>query len=110
MGAVAVTLAVLKSRSPRMSISPVTRSVSSEFRFGSMSVRSWIVPFTGPCPVPRSTADDASAVRKAPVTNTDYAKADAASAVRSEEHTSELQSQFHIVCRLLLEKKKKTHN
>src|SRR6266568_8542466 len=39
---------------------------------------------------------------------------------RSEEHTSELQSQFHLVCRLLLEKKKnkkqtnpnykKTHN
>src|SRR5689334_24475945 len=26
--------------------------------------------------------------------------------VRSEEHTSELQSQFHLVCRLLLEKKK----
>src|SRR5689334_24354096 len=30
-----------------------------------------------------------------------------ASAARSEEHTSELQSQFHLVCRLLLEKKKK---
>src|SRR5689334_24087862 len=29
---------------------------------------------------------------------------------RSEEHTSELQSQFHLVCRLLLEKKKKTTN
>src|SRR5438309_8855310 len=28
---------------------------------------------------------------------------------RSEEHTSELQSQFHLVCRLLLEKKKKKH-
>src|SRR5689334_10604947 len=27
--------------------------------------------------------------------------------IRSEEHTSELQSQFHLVCRLLLEKKKK---
>src|SRR5689334_24502353 len=27
-------------------------------------------------------------------------------AARSEEHTSELQSQFHLVCRLLLEKKK----
>src|SRR5579862_10018532 len=26
---------------------------------------------------------------------------------RSEEHTSELQSQFHLVCRLLLEEKKK---
>src|SRR5438309_7136402 len=36
--------------------------------------------------------------------------------LRSEEHTSELQSQFHLVCRLLLEKKKesrtleRTHN
>src|SRR2546430_12843976 len=29
------------------------------------------------------------------------------SAVRSEEHTSELQSQSNLVCRLLLEKKKK---
>src|SRR5689334_25415364 len=28
--------------------------------------------------------------------------------VRSEEHTSELQSQFHLVCRLLLEKKKQS--
>src|SRR5438309_7223349 len=28
------------------------------------------------------------------------------SRARSEEHTSELQSQFHLVCRLLLEKKK----
>src|SRR2546422_2303249 len=36
-------------------------------------------------------------------------------ATRSEEHTSELQSRLHLVCRLLLEKKKKdnsraTHN
>src|SRR5689334_24554125 len=30
-----------------------------------------------------------------------------ATVLRSEEHTSELQSQFHLVCRLLLEKKKK---
>src|SRR5258708_11358398 len=29
---------------------------------------------------------------------------------RSEEHTSELQSPDHLVCRLLLEKKKKVHN
>src|SRR5438876_6731954 len=28
---------------------------------------------------------------------------------RSEEHTSELQSPVHLVCRLLLEKKKKQH-
>src|SRR2546422_2884572 len=30
-------------------------------------------------------------------------------AARSEEHTSELQSRLHLVCRLLLEKKKKKH-
>src|SRR2546422_8556491 len=29
-------------------------------------------------------------------------------ALRSEEHTSELQSRLHLVCRLLLEKKKKS--
>src|SRR2546430_9855598 len=31
------------------------------------------------------------------------------SGTRSEEHTSELQSQSNLVCRLLLEKKKTTH-
>src|SRR2546430_10614295 len=30
--------------------------------------------------------------------------------IRSEEHTSELQSQSNLVCRLLLEKKKKNKN
>src|SRR5205085_10187089 len=34
----------------------------------------------------------------------------AASGCRSEEHTSELQSQSNLVCRLLLEKKKKKKN
>src|SRR5689334_24445735 len=34
---------------------------------------------------------------------------DEAHDIRSEEHTSELQSQFHLVCRLLLEKKKKNN-
>src|SRR5258708_16970392 len=33
---------------------------------------------------------------------------DSAVKTRSEEHTSELQSPDHLVCRLLLEKKKKT--
>src|SRR5690625_7951089 len=32
-----------------------------------------------------------------------------AAATRSEEHTSELQSRGHLVCRLLLEKKKKIY-
>src|SRR5690625_5794292 len=34
---------------------------------------------------------------------------DQAQAARSEEHTSELQSRGHLVCRLLLEKKKNMH-
>src|SRR5437868_9335106 len=34
----------------------------------------------------------------------------ARSTTRSEEHTSELQSRFDLVCRLLLEKKKKKYN
>src|SRR2546422_2909187 len=33
---------------------------------------------------------------------------EAAAVERSEEHTSELQSRLHLVCRLLLEKKKNT--
>src|SRR5689334_24277447 len=36
-----------------------------------------------------------------------YLKGESRLSQRSEEHTSELQSQFHLVCRLLLEKKKK---
>src|SRR5439155_23030447 len=35
--------------------------------------------------------------------------ADGARSQRSEEHTSELQSRGHLVCRLLLEKKKKNY-
>src|SRR5690606_40133726 len=35
---------------------------------------------------------------------------DSAPGVRSEEHTSELQSRENLVCRLLLEKKKKINN
>src|SRR5438309_8151903 len=38
-----------------------------------------------------------------------HGRSDPAALRRSEEHTSELQSQFHLVCRLLLEKKKKIH-
>src|SRR2546422_6124985 len=38
----------------------------------------------------------------------DQGRRDGGVAARSEEHTSELQSRLHLVCRLLLEKKKKT--
>src|SRR5260370_26211966 len=41
-------------------------------------------------------------------TSTSAAEVREESSVRSEEHTSELQSHLNLVCRLLLEKKKKT--
>src|SRR5258708_25946318 len=41
---------------------------------------------------------------------TSYANANQTTGFRSEEHTSELQSPDHLVCRLLLEKKKKTNH
>src|SRR2546427_7315775 len=50
-------------------------------------------------PSERGSASDASRKR--------WASLRASSARRSEEHTSELQSQSNLVCRLLLEKKKK---
>src|SRR2546427_8090440 len=44
-----------------------------------------------------------------PTVSRDYKlAAGARTGLRSEEHTSELQSQSNLVCRLLLEKKKKT--
>src|SRR5262249_60918735 len=51
----------------------------------------------------------AKAVRSSPCKNATCATVDhTCSAVRSEEHTSELQSLTNLVCRLLLEKKNKT--
>src|SRR2546427_3559121 len=51
----------------------------------------------------------ADRVRRAPVARRTRS-ARAAPGSRSEEHTSELQSQSNLVCRLLLEKKKKIEN
>src|SRR5437867_9298165 len=50
---------------------------------------------------PKSSAETSCAgVSTGPITPDDFG------AVRSEEHTSELQSPYDLVCRLLLEKKK----
>src|SRR5436189_2872605 len=55
----------------------------------------------------RQSAQALQAVRKAVGGNPQHA---ARRLLRSEEHTSELQSPMYLVCRLLLEKKKKTIN
>src|SRR3712207_6964968 len=44
------------------------------------------------------------------VENQGYGGGGGIEVIRSEEHTSELQSRQYLVCRLLLEKKKKTKN
>src|SRR2546422_3620937 len=51
--------------------------------------------------VGQQPADDASVLFRQVGVNEDLCEK------RSEEHTSELQSRLHLVCRLLLEKKKK---
>src|SRR2546422_1797592 len=53
-------------------------------------------------PVPLDEVEPAEAIRRRFVST-----AMSLGALRSEEHTSELQSRLHLVCRLLLEKKKK---
>src|SRR2546422_3402059 len=44
-----------------------------------------------------------------PLEDGEHGNATAVIGKRSEEHTSELQSRLHLVCRLLLEKKKKKY-
>src|SRR3712207_7791614 len=56
---------------------------------------------TGHCRVPSARVHATSACRCIPRLR------NARSTMRSEEHTSELQSRQYLVCRLLLEKKKK---
>src|SRR3712207_7584108 len=56
----------------------------------------------------RSRATAASRVRSAR-RRTTWSCTGSRGRSRSEEHTSELQSRQYLVCRLLLEKKKKTH-
>src|SRR5205809_5117187 len=55
-------------------------------------------------PISLPAATNGSAARRAKV----LAWARLGKDLRSEEHTSELQSRLHLVCRLLLEKKKKS--
>src|SRR5436305_3730584 len=56
---------------------------------------------------PSSTRDSPSSGRTPPFGRRPAATRLAGRSARSEEHTSELQSRPHLVCRLLLEKKKK---
>src|SRR2546430_13228770 len=81
-------------RPPRSTLFPYTTLFRS---FGSL----------GKCPGPDSNRD---ALRHCPLKTAclPVSPPGRAQQTRSEEHTSELQSQSNLVCRLLLEKKKHT--
>src|SRR5258708_8137018 len=89
-------------RPPRSTLFPYT----TLFRSQSVSAMSLFSEQTGPATTGLSELG-AAEVAFQPFTNT----AISFNPKRSEEHTSELQSPDHLVCRLLLEKKKKSvHN
>src|SRR5438309_10770393 len=78
-------------RPPRSTLFPYTTLFRSIFRCDSDLKPSTTTRSTGDSLPSKSGSRGSAAPR---------------SSCRSEEHTSELQSQFHLVCRLLLEKKK----
>src|SRR5215813_15238774 len=75
-------------RPPRSTLFPYTTLFRSRPRLGLVCA----------CPISRRFRDDICSQSEKPWYRP-----------RSEEHTSELQSRPHLVCRLLLEKKKPTH-
>src|SRR5215472_7975400 len=82
----------------------------TRFRFFFLMIRrppkSTLVPYTtlfrSPVPSPSARCQVASVIASRAAGSSSRRRR------RSEEHTSELQSLRHLVCRLLLEKKKKT--
>src|SRR2546430_6101144 len=90
-------------RPPRSTLFPYTTLFRSERRGTQVERQGRVLPFgvggnTCHAWSPLSSSPACSRVRAAP-------RADRSSRPRSEEHTSELQSQSNLVCRLLLEKK-----
>src|SRR2546422_1327520 len=73
-------------RPPRSTLFPYT----TLFRSRSASIALWVI-----CEIAIAACDLPEVIGSAIALN-----------LRSEEHTSELQSRLHLVCRLLLEKKK----
>src|SRR2546422_2690844 len=80
-------------RPPRSTLFPYTTLFRSHFEAGALHLDDGIGKARDPAAWKHVTADEELGLEMP------YH--------RSEEHTSELQSRLHLVCRLLLEKKKK---
>src|SRR2546430_11455690 len=89
-------------RSPLFPYPPLSRSLKPVFdrRYGSVTAANSSPLTDGASAVLLMSDEAARALGYEPIT---FIRS---YAVRSEEHTSELQSQSNLVCRLLLEKKK----
>src|SRR2546422_7484623 len=83
-------------RPPRSTLFPYTTLFRS--RSATSPIAPSVTTATGPSRPAAAASAGASRVAPSPGGSESYA--------RSEEHTSELQSRLHLVCRLLLEKKK----
>src|SRR2546425_4706792 len=91
-------------RPPRSTLFPYTtlfRSVRASPRMAETKAGALAVEQNAPNIVSALSGDE---IRSLP----NFNAADFVAGERSEEHTSELQSLAYLVCRLLLEKKKKT--
>src|SRR5689334_24841068 len=92
-------------RPPRSTLFPYTTLFRSNLYPANCNAYNTVKAAWDAISVP-AQAGDPTCVVAGPVTVTNPGAQNAGTG-RSEEHTSELQSQFHLVCRLLLEKKKK---
>src|SRR5690625_7025060 len=93
-------------RSPNARTSSTgSSSCSTGSRCGSRMRRLELGPTS--TPTPTLTATPTPSPTPKPTATSTTALTATATPTRSEEHTSELQSRGHLVCRLLLEKKKK---
>src|SRR2546422_7245746 len=83
-------------RPPRSTLFPYTTLFRSDLPRGQEGIRRCLAPTSGTVPLLPSARGRQRRYCSPP-----------RRVFRSEEHTSELQSRLHLVCRLLLEKKKK---
>src|SRR3712207_8488029 len=100
----------MKRQPPRSTLFPYTTLFRSSRDSGIAEVSSGISEVGSP---PQMTMPERSTKPRAFIRSSSAGSASRSDMVweimiRSEEHTSELQSRQYLVCRLLLEKKKKT--
>src|SRR5438876_8151864 len=93
-------------------VSAIVHIITSTFSFFFFLMirrppRSTLFPYTTLFRSPRRPGDDAPGCPARELRHHRRARQQRPTDPRSEEHTSELQSPVHLVCRLLLEKKKK---